>query len=130
MRKATIVALLGVLLTGCMAPSGGGSPSDFQERAGRFLDVAVPALDAFVDAEMAKPDPDLDRVESFALARAALRGLRDVATAGASIATLRDLAPQLAVVLRARGDDPEEVAGKVSIYLLTLAALDAALAPV
>lgn len=123
----TLPALLAVLLLAGCASTPTGS-SQFAERAGRFLAAAEPILDTFVAAELAKPDPDMDRVQKFATARAALHGLRDLATAGPSIATLRDLAPALGEVLAARGDSAEEAASKVAIYLLTLAALDAALA--
>lgn len=130
MRHKTILALLGALLLAGCAGTSGGSPSEFAVRAGRFLDVAVPAVDEFVAAEHAKPEPDADTLRNLTTARAALDGLRSVATAGGSIDTLRDLAPAFREVLLARGDSPDEAAGKVTIFLLTLAALDAALAPV
>lgn len=124
MRKTILSALLGLfLLGGCATTSG--DTSEFRVRAGRFLDTAVPIVD-----ELAAAETDPDRLQDFATARAALEGLRSVATAGPSLDTLRDLAPAFREVLLARGDDPEEAAQKVTIFLLTLAALDAALAPV
>lgn len=125
-RKTTAALAAVLLLPGCASTPG--TTSEFAERAGRFLAAAEPILDTFVASELAKPDPDMDRVQQFATARAALHGLRDLATAGPSIATLRDLAPALGEVLAARGDSPEEAASKVAFYILTLAALEAALA--
>lgn len=126
MRNRLILALAALsLLAGCLAgcASTPSAPSEFAERAGRFLDTAVPILD-----ELAAAETDPDRLQDFATARAALEGLRSVATAGASLDTLRDMAPALREVLLARGRSADDAARTVSIYLLTLAALEAALA--
>lgn len=124
MKRFLILPLLAALLTlsSCLSTAG-GSPSAFQERAGRFLDAAIPIVDTYAAAET-----DPERIQDFATARAALEGLRDLATADLSIDTLQGLAPAYQDLLEARGDDPDEAARKVALYLLALAALEAALA--
>ena len=120
MRHLIQLALAAVLLaSGCTTTDA--PRADYQQRAARFLDAAIPILDAYAAAET-----DPDRLQDFAAARAALEGLRDVATADLSIGTLRDLAPAYQAILEARGDTPKEAADKVALYLLALAALEAA----
>lgn len=121
LRLVALAAVLVLTLGGC---STTGVPrADFQQRAGNFLDAALPILDTYAAAET-----DPGRLQDYATARAALEGLRDLATAAISIDTLQNLAPSYHRILIAQGDSPSEASNKVALYLLALAALEAALA--